>query len=198
VAVLGSAFNTGYRHSIDSHLTGLPEEVARQAREAPAIAVQLGSRIPGGEAVVDAARTGLLRPVSFVKPLGEENEHPGYTNETEGSNHLVDLIKAVMEGPNGRDTLIIVTYDEFGGAWDHVPPPPFNRYGRDKLAADQWGPGTRVPALLVSKRFEQSGVAHEDFDTTSIVRMIEKRFDLQPLVERPVRSLSAALEAAEH
>src|SRR5262249_35493870 len=54
---------------------------------------------------IQAAHTGRLKPVSFIKPVGEENEHPGYTNETEGSNHLVDLIKAVMEGPDGRDTL---------------------------------------------------------------------------------------------
>jgi acid phosphatase len=145
---------------------------------------------------IQAAHNGTLKPVSFIKPVGEENEHPGYTNETEGSTHLVDLIKAIVEGPNGRDTLIIITYDEFGGAWDHVPPPPHNRHGRAALAADQWGPGTRVPALLISKRFEQSGVAHEDFDTTSIIKLIEKRFHLDPLVTRPVRSLSVALEAA--
>jgi len=147
---------------------------------------------------IQAAGKGTLKPVSFIKPVGEENEHPGYTNETEGSTHLVELIKAIVNGPNGKDTLIVITYDEFGGAWDHVPPPPNNRHGRDKLAADKWGPGTRIPALLISKRFDKSGVAHEDFDTTSILRLLEKRFDLQPLVERPVRSLSVALEAAEH
>lgn len=50
------------------------------------------------------------------------------------------------------------------------------------------GPGTRIPALLIAKRFNKSGVAHEDFDTTSILRLLEKRFDLEPLVTRPVRS----------
>jgi len=144
---------------------------------------------------IQAAGKGTLKPVSFIKPVGEENEHPGYTNETEGSNHLVDLIKAVLEGPNGRDTLIIVTYDEFGGQWDHVPPPPFNRHGRAAQRADQWGPGTRIPTLLVSKRFQGSGVAHEDYDTTSILKLIERRFDLQPLVERKSRNLALALEA---
>jgi phospholipase C len=143
-----------------------------------------------------AAHTGRLKPVSFIKPIGEENEHPGYTNETEGSNHLVDLIKAVMEGPDGRETLIIITYDEFGGQWDHVPPPPHNRHGRDAERADKWGPGTRIPALLISKQFDRSGVAHEDYDTTSILKLIERRFDLQPLVERKSRNLAVALEAA--
>lgn len=166
---------------------------------------------------IQAAHNGTLKAVSFVKPLGEENEHPGYTGENQGSNHLVDLIEAVVNGPNGHDTLIIVTYDEFGGAWDHVPPPPFNRRGdargfgfdrdddRDgrrgdgKAPSDQWGPGTRVPALLVAKRFRQSGVDHADHDTTSILKLIEERFHLQPLGSRDGKaiSLETALEAAE-
>jgi phospholipase C len=146
---------------------------------------------------IQAARNGTLKPVSFIKPVGEENEHPGYTSETEGSQHLVDLIKAVVEGPDGKDTLIIVTYDEFGGQWDHMPPPPHHRRGDEAKAADQWGPGTRVPALLVSRRFDKSGVAHEDFDTTSILKLLERRFDLAPLANRPVRNLAVALKAAE-
>jgi acid phosphatase len=145
---------------------------------------------------IQAAKNGTLKAVSFIKPVGEENEHPGYTDETDGSQHLVDLIKAVVEGPNGRDTLIIVTYDEFGGQWDHVPPPPHNRHGKDAQAADQWGPGTRIPALLVSKRFDKSGVAHDDYDTTSILKLLEKRFGLDSLGTRPVRNLTVALRAA--
>ncbi|MCA6123852.1 alkaline phosphatase family protein [Bradyrhizobium sp. WSM 1704] len=146
---------------------------------------------------IQAAKNGTLKQVSFIKPIGEENEHPGYTSESEGSQHLVDLIKAITEGPDGKDTLIIITYDEFGGQWDHVPPPPHNRRGADARAADQWGPGTRIPAILISKRFDRSGVAHEDFDTTSILKLLEKRFDLEPLVTRPVRNLAVALKAAE-
>jgi phospholipase C len=130
---------------------------------------------------IQAAQNGTLKPVSFVKPIGEENEHPGYTNESNGSQHLVDLIKAIVQGPNGNDTLIVVTYDEFGGQWDHVPPPPYCRRGTDQNAADVWGPGTRVPALLVAQRFQKSGVAHEDFDTTSIIKMLEERFNLTSL-----------------
>jgi EmrB/QacA subfamily drug resistance transporter len=56
VAVLGSAFNTGYRRAIDSHLAGLPAAVAKQAREAPAIAIQLARKSPSGTALLDAAR----------------------------------------------------------------------------------------------------------------------------------------------
>ncbi len=69
------------------------------------------------------AQNGKLPAVSFVKPVGEENEHPGYASEPNGSSHLVDLIKTILAGPEGKSTMIIVTYDEFGGQWDHVPPP---------------------------------------------------------------------------
>jgi acid phosphatase len=134
---------------------------------------------------IDAAKHGKLKPVSFVKPVGEENEHPGYASEADGSDHLVNLIKAIVDGPQGRDTLIIVTYDEFGGGWDHVPPPPaakpapFNRHHHGQRGpSDQWGPGTRVPALMVSKRFHKSGVDHHDHDTPSIMKLIEERFHL--------------------
>jgi phospholipase C len=103
----------------------------------------------------------------------------------------------VMNGPSGDNTLIIVTYDEFGGQWDHVPPPPHGRHGVNATLADKWGPGTRIPALLVSKRFVHSGVAHEDYDTTSIIKMLEVRYKLDPVLTRPVRNLSVALKVTE-
>ena len=152
---------------------------------------------------IAAAKLGKLKPVSFVKPIGSENEHPGYASEADGSDHLVDLITAIVNGPAGHDTLIIVTYDEFGGAWDHVPPPPFGRpehfrEHRHRAPHDQWGPGTRVPALLVSKKFHKSGVDHADHDTTSILKLIEERFRLAPLGTRDANAISlrTALEEA--
>jgi hypothetical protein len=70
VAVLGSAFNIGYRNSIDGHLAGLPAEVARQAREAPAIAAQLASRVPGGEALANAAREAFTTGMRYAVLVG--------------------------------------------------------------------------------------------------------------------------------
>ncbi len=145
------------------------------------------------EDFLDAARNGSLPAVSFVKPLGEENEHPGYASEENGGSHLVKLVKAVVEGMNAADTLIIITYDEHGGSWDHVPPPP---YGQNANGAhDQWGPGTRVPAMLISKKLARSGVDHVTHDTTAITKLIEERFCLEPLGERDnsVESLRSAL-----
>jgi phospholipase C len=66
---------------------------------------------------------------------------------------------------------IIVTYDENGGFWDHVPPPK----------GDRWGPGTRVPAIVVSPFARRGYVDHTSYDTTSILKLITRRFDLQPL-----------------
>ena len=129
---------------------------------------------------IAAAKSGDLKPVSFVKPVGEENEHPGYASEHTGSKHLVDLVKAVEEGPDAEHTLVIVTYDEFGGAWDHVPPPS-SRTG----VADKWGPGTRIPALLISPQLKRPfAVDHSSHDTTSVLATIEHRFGLAPLSTR--------------
>lgn len=143
-----------------------------------------------------AAAQGGLRPVSFVKALGSENEHPGDASESRGDQHLVDLVEAVVKGPDANRTLIVVIYDEFGGAWDHIAPPPWNA---DKSApSDKWGPGARVPALLISARFTRSGVDKAAHDTTSVTKLIEERFGLAPLSARDaaVRSLSSAISVA--
>jgi len=98
---------------------------------------------------IRAARRGHLPRVSFVKPYGEENEHPGYASESEGSSHLVDLLKTITGGPQARSTLVVVTYDEFGGQWDHVSPPGQGLHPTPG-PSDAWGPGTRIPALVLS------------------------------------------------
>jgi phospholipase C len=70
-----------------------------------------------------------------------------------------------------------VTYDEFGGQWDHVSPPK----------VDAWGPGTRIPALVIGGRQRRSGVDHTVYDTTSILATIEHSFHLKPLSSRDAR-----------
>jgi phospholipase C len=123
-----------------------------------------------------------LKPVSFIKPIGAENEHPGYASEDRGDAHVVALIRAIVAGPCAADTAIVVTYDEFGGQWDHVSPPG---QGDAQGPHDQWGPGTRVPALLISPLLpEAAGVDHTQYDTTSILATIERRFGLNPLGTR--------------
>jgi len=132
-----------------------------------------------------AAGTGKqcnLKPVSFVKPIGAENEHPGYTNETSGSNHLVSLLSAIESGPCAKNTMVVVTYDEFGGQWDHVTPPGQGGTGG---VHDAFGPGTRVPALVITTHVRGDFVVDSTpYDTTSILATIEHRFGLAPLTSR--------------
>ena len=127
---------------------------------------------------IQLAQKGGLKPVSFVKPIGEANEHPGYASVPHGNSHLTYLVDTILSGPDGNQTLIIITYDEFGGAWDHVSPPSNN----NNLAPhDQWGPGTRIPAIVVAKNIRASWIDHTYYDTTSILKTIELRFGLPPL-----------------
>ena len=86
----------------------------------------------------------------------------------------MDLIEAITSGPQARKTLIVVTYDEFGGQFDHVAPP----------AGDAWGPGTRIPALVLSAGMTHSGVDSTTYDTTSIMATIEHSFGLEPVATR--------------
>jgi phospholipase C len=123
-----------------------------------------------------------LKPVSFIKPVGAENEHPGYASETQGGDHLVNLIKSIEGGACAKNTMVVVTYDEFGGAWDHVAPPG---QGGTPGPHDQWGPGTRIPALVVSPQLRSDFVVdHTQYDTTSIMATIERRFALAPVATR--------------
>ena len=144
-----------------------------------------------------SSSTCKLNSVSFVKPVGLENEHPGYTNVTTGSKHLVDdLLKKIQGSVCRKDTMVIVTYDEFGGQWDHVAPPGQGTVGPH----DQWGPGTRIPALVVSPflhgDFVLDSIQH---DTTSIVATIEHRFGLAALSSRDaaVNDLSSVFSAKQ-
>jgi phospholipase C len=123
-----------------------------------------------------------LKPVSFVKPVGEENEHPGYASEAAGNSHLVKLLKAIENGGCRKNTMVIASYDEFGGQWDHVTPP-----GQGGVTGphDIWGPGTRIPALVISPFVRgRQAVDHTQHDTTSILATIEHRFGLAPLGSR--------------
>src|SRR5438477_2250318 len=139
-----------------------------------------------------------LDSVSFDKPVGLENEHPGYTSESRGSDHLVDLLQAIQSSACAKDTMVIVTYDEFGGQWDHVSPPG---QGGTPGPHDLWGPGTRIPTLIVSPFLRGNFVVdHTQYDTTSILSTIEARYGLAPLSTRDaaVNSLSNVFAAKQY
>ncbi|HEY0746087.1 MAG TPA: acid phosphatase [Steroidobacteraceae bacterium] len=114
---------------------------------------------------------GRLPAVSFYKPQGNVNQHPGYASVAEGDAHIADLVARLRASPQWNHMVIIITYDEFGGAWDHVAPPQ----------GDLLGPGARIPALIVSPFAKRGTVDHTQYDTASILRLITHRFDLELL-----------------
>jgi phospholipase C len=127
---------------------------------------------------IAAAQAGTLPAVSFVKPIGINNEHAGYADILTGENHTLALINAVRNGPNWKDAAIIITYDENGGFWDHVAPPKI----------DRWGPGTRVPAILISPFAKKGFVDKNSYETSSILALIEKRYGLTALSTRDAQA----------
>jgi acid phosphatase len=115
-----------------------------------------------------------LPAVSFVKPLGVYDEHAGYSTILAAERHAADLIERVKDSPYWGKTAIIVTYDDFGGWYDHVAPPE----------VDRWGPGGRVPMLVVSRHARKRFVDDTLYDHTSILKFLEWRYGLEPLTDR--------------
>lgn len=124
-----------------------------------------------GEDFFAAVDSGDLPQVAFYKPTGDLNEHPGYTDVLSGDRHIADLLARIRRSPLWPTTAVIVTYDENGGFWDHVPPPK----------GDRWGPGTRIPTIIASPFAKRGYVDHTVYDTTSIIKFITRRFGLEPL-----------------
>ena len=78
--------------------------------------------------VADAA-AGTLPAVAFYKPQGNFNQHEGYANVADGDAHIADLVAKLQASPQYAHMLIVITYDEFGGVWDHVAPPKGDKLG---------------------------------------------------------------------
>jgi phospholipase C len=126
--------------------------------------------------------SGMLPQVSFYKPQGNLTEHAGYTDVASGDQHIADLIAHLEKSPQWNNMVVIVTYDENGGFWDHAAPPK----------ADRWGPGVRVPALVISPFAKKGYVDHTQYDTTSILRLIARRFALPELPGVAARNTALA------
>ena len=131
--------------------------------------------------VADSA-AGHLPEVVFYKPQGNLNQHAGYASIAEGDAHIADLVTKLQTGPQWAHMVIVITYDEYGGAWDHVAPPK----------GDLLGPGARIPALVVSPFARMGTVDHTPYDTASILRLLRRRFDLEALPGLNLRDRSLA------
>ncbi|WP_243040224.1 acid phosphatase [Dyella sedimenti] len=112
-----------------------------------------------------------LPAVSFYKPEGDLNMHAGYSDVDAGDRHIMRIVDALQKSPSWKHTLVVITVDENGGWWDHVAPPK----------GDRWGPGSRIPAIIVSPFARKGHVDHTIYDTGSIARFLTRRFGLAKL-----------------
>jgi len=140
-------------------------------------------RVMPFERFVDDARSGMLPAVSWLIPGFEVSEHPTVglfagtslgVSVCAGENWTVAQLNAIMQGPAWPTTAIVLTWDDFGGFYDHVAPP----------AADQFGFGPRVPLIVISPYVKEGIVSHTVYEFASVLRLIETRFNLKPLATR--------------
>lgn len=118
-----------------------------------------------------------LPEVAWIVPTAEDSEHPP-ADARQGMWHVTHLVNALMNSPYWKDSVIILTWDDYGGFYDHVPPPNVDKYG--------YGP--RVPALIISPYAKGGVICHTHFDFTSPLKLIEERFGLEPLTERDAKA----------
>lgn len=123
---------------------------------------------------------GTLPSVSYIVPSGSSEHPPG--NVTTGQNFGASLVTALMRGEEWYSSLFVLTYDDWGGYYDHVPPP--------QVDAD--GYGFRVPAIFISPYARARTVDHTVYDYTSILRFIEDNWNVNPLTARDAAANSIA------
>ena len=120
---------------------------------------------------IKAIEDGKLPAVTFYKPQGNLNMHAGYADVASGDAHIAHVIETLERSPQWNEMAVFVTVDENGGWWDHVAPPK----------GDRWGPGSRIPAIIVSPHAKRGHVDHTPCDTNSILRFITRVYGLEPL-----------------
>jgi phospholipase C len=119
---------------------------------------------------------GTLPGVSWIVPTFEDSEHPPepLAPVAKGMWYVTGLLDALMESPNWKDTVVFLAWDDYGGFYDHVPPP----------IVDSFGYGPRVPALVISPYAKRGYISHFNYDFTSILKFVEVRFGLPHLTAR--------------
>jgi len=122
---------------------------------------------------------GTLPQVSFVKPIGEHNSHPGYASVKAGQSWVANLVGRIKNSPLWPNTVVFICYDEHGGLYDHVTPP----------VVDRWGPGLRIPFIIASPWSKKGYVDHNQYETVSMLSFIEGLYNLPPLSTRDAAAL---------
>lgn len=122
-------------------------------------------------------KNGSLPDVSWIVPSFQDSEHPP-ESLTQGMWYVTRLINALMQSEYWKDSVVFLTWDDYGGFYDHVPPPEVDAYG--------YGP--RVPMLVISPYAKQGYISHNNYDFTSVLKLIETRWNLQHLTKRDHRA----------
>jgi phospholipase C len=125
---------------------------------------QLSNIVPVQRLFTDAGR-GDLPAVSWVVPNNDDSEHPPATIKV-GQRYVTRIINAVMRSPNWKSTAIFLTWDDWGGFYDHAPPPHI----------DANGYGLRVPGLVISPYAKAGYIDHQTLTTDAYVKFIEDDF----------------------
>jgi phospholipase C len=125
---------------------------------------ELGN-IQSVEKFLEQAKKGSLPAVSWIVPSGDVSEHPpGLVSK--GQTFVTTLINAVMSGPNWKDCAIFLSWDDWGGFYDHVVP----------VTVDQNGYGLRVPAMVISPYARSGFIDHQTLSFDAYVKFIEDDF----------------------
>jgi phospholipase C len=119
---------------------------------------------------------GSLPEVSWITPDFNDSEHPPEPTApvAQGMWYVTHLLNALMQSPYWKDTVVFLTWDDYGGFYDHVPPP----------LMDAFGYGPRVPTIVISPYAKPGYISHEAYDFTSPLKFIEERFNLPHLTPR--------------
>jgi phospholipase C len=153
-----------------------------------------GAKYAGIAALIDEffadCAAGTLPQVSFVDPrfIGEaeglsSDDHP-HADIRNGEAFLNAVYAAVTSSPNWQNTILVINFDEWGGFFDHVPPGIAPVPRTDAALGSDGRRGFRVPALVISPWSPRGVVSHELFDHTSVLAMIEWRWNLRALTVR--------------
>ena len=114
-----------------------------------------------------------LPPVTWITPRFQLSQHPEY-NFCWGQNWTIEVVNALMRSAAWKDTLLVVSWDDFGGFYDHVPP----------VRLDDNGLGIRVPAMVISPYAKPGYVDHTTYEFSSVLRFIEDNWSLRPFLTR--------------
>ncbi len=128
--------------------------------------------VPAAQFLTDA-QSGQLPAMSWVIPPTGSTEHPP-ESVCAGENWTVQQLNAVMQGPDWNSTAVFITWDDFGGFYDHVPPPQ----------VDPFGLGARVPLLIISPFAKTGYISHTVYEHSSVLKFVETRYQLPALTVR--------------